>query len=220
MFLPMKSLYNVLLALTLTLTALSQTETPKETPNSPEISDIKVQLQLEKGPVDITLFASKAPIACANFLNLATRGFYDGNHFHRVIPGFMAQGGCPLSTGTGEPGYTFKNENHPSLTFDKKGLLAMANRGPDTNGCQFFITYDPAAHLNGGYTIFGEVTSGQEIIDNLVGKISRPGWRGDGKGDQIKSITILDSPEALFKAQKENIDQWTKILDQRYPVKE
>lgn len=208
----MKLLFTAILVLAFGLTITAQAEDTK-------ISDIKVQLQLEKGNVDITLFASKSPIACANFLNLAKRGFYDENRFHRVIPGFMAQGGCPESSGRGEPGYTFKNEKHPSLSFNKKGLLAMANRGPDTNGCQFFITYEPTAHLNGGYTIFGEVTKGQEIVDKLVGKIARTGWRGDGKGDLIKSITIQDSTVALFEAQKENITKWTEILDKRYPVK-
>ena len=215
----MKSTIRTCLLFALSLFSLSCAQAEDNT-DSEELKDIKVQLQLVKGNVDVTLFASKAPIACANFLNLAQRGFYDGNHFHRVIPGFMAQGGCPLSTGTGEPGYTFKNESHSSLTFTKKGLLAMANRGKDTNGCQFFITYGPAAHLNGGYTIFGEVTSGQDIIDSLVGKIARPGWRGDGKGDEIKTIQIIDSTDDLFAAQKANIQSWTEILDKRYPVKQ
>lgn len=125
-------------------------------------------IETEKGNIVVELFPDIAPIAVNNFVFLAREGWYDGVTFHRVIPDFVAQAGDPTGTGLGGPGYTFINEVDESLNFDRPGLLAMANAGPDTNGSQFFITYAPAEHLNGGYTIFGEVLEGMDVLQNLT----------------------------------------------------
>ena len=133
-----------------------------------------------KGVIKVDLLPEKAPLTVANFVNLAKRGFYDGLSFHRVIAGFMIQGGCPLGTGTGGPGYTFKDEPHPELVFDKPYLLAMANAGPGTNGSQFFITVGATPWLNFKHTIFGEVAdqASREVVDAIAasptGQMDRP----------------------------------------------
>ncbi|MDO5735186.1 MAG: peptidylprolyl isomerase [Propionibacteriaceae bacterium] len=141
-------------------------------------------LHTTKGDIVINLFDEQAPKTVANFTGLAggtkeyadpqtrqktTGKFYDGLGFHRVISGFMIQGGCPLGTGTGGPGYQFEDEFHPELSFDRPYLLAMANAGPGTNGSQFFITAGPTPHLNRRHTIFGEVTdeASQRVIDDI-----------------------------------------------------
>ncbi|WP_339096462.1 peptidylprolyl isomerase [Deinococcus sp. VB343] len=132
-------------------------------------------LKTSKGDIVVNLDAGAAPLAVNNFVFLALNRFYDGTRFHRVIDGFMAQAGDPQSAelslrdawGTGGPGYQFANEKS-SLTFDKAGVLAMANAGPDTNGSQFFITFAPTPFLNGGYTIFGQVAEGQDVADKLT----------------------------------------------------
>ena len=125
-------------------------------------------LHTEKGDVVLQLFPDKAPLAVNSFVFLARQGWFDGVRFHRVIPGFMAQTGDPSGSGRGSPGYFFDNEIDPTLKFDRAGLLGMANSGPDTNGSQFFITYGPAPHLDGGYTIFGEVLNGMEVLEQLT----------------------------------------------------
>ncbi|RME07136.1 MAG: peptidylprolyl isomerase [Anaerolineae bacterium] len=146
-------------------------------------------IQTEKGNIVVELFPDVAPLAVNNFVFLARQGWYDGVTFHRVIPGFMAQAGDPSGTGLGGPGYAFANEVSENLTFDRAGLLAMANAGPDTNGSQFFITYGPAEHLNGGYTIFGEVLEGMDVLNALTPR--DPAQGGDlPPGDQIITITI------------------------------
>lgn len=134
------------------------------------------------GRIVIRLFEKEAPKTVANFVGLAegtkefrdpktgqkaTRPFYDGLAFHRVIPKFMIQGGCPLGTGTGDPGYKFGDEYHPSLKHDKPGKLSMANSGPNTNGSQFFITVAPTPWLDGHHSIFGEVIEGQDVADQI-----------------------------------------------------
>jgi cyclophilin family peptidyl-prolyl cis-trans isomerase len=119
------------------------------------------------GNMEIELFADEAPVTVNNFIFLAIDGFYDGVIFHRVIPSFMIQGGDPLGRGTGGPGYKFQDEFVASLTFDRPGKLAMANSGPATNGSQFFVTVAPTPHLNGAHTIFGQITSGQEVADAI-----------------------------------------------------
>jgi cyclophilin family peptidyl-prolyl cis-trans isomerase/protein-disulfide isomerase len=124
-------------------------------------------IHTEKGNIVIQLFPDKAPLAVNSFLFLARQNWFNGVTFHRVIPGFAAQAGDPSGTGKGNPGYFFNNETS-DLIFDKPGLVGMANSGPDTNGSQFFITFGPAAHLNGGYTIFGQVVSGLEVAENLT----------------------------------------------------
>ena len=112
-------------------------------------------IETSKGTIKIDLFADETPMTVANFVNLAQRGFYDGLNFHRVIANFMIQGGCPLGTGTGSPGYRFGDEFVPSLRHDAPGKLSMANAGPGTNGSQFFITHVPTPHLDNAHTVFG-----------------------------------------------------------------
>lgn len=167
------------------------------------VKDIRVVMHTDKGDIEATLYASKTPIAVANFLNLAQKKFYNGLTFHRVIPDFMIQGGDPLGTGTGDPGYKFEDEFVPSLRFTVPGLWAMANSGPGTNGSQFFITHVPTAHLNDRHTIFGETTKGQDVINKIE------------KGDKIKSIDILDDTKDLFKAQAEKLEKWNARLEKK-----
>ncbi len=147
---------------------------------------MKAVIETSMGNIEIELFADKAPVTVANFAGLAQgtkeftdlktgkkakRKFYDGLTFHRVIPEFMIQGGCPLGTGTGGPGYQFEDETKNGLTFNKPGLLAMANSGPNTNGSQFFITEISTPWLNGHHTIFGQVVSNEDL--QLVKEIAR-----------------------------------------------
>ena len=189
-----------------------------EEAKAPE-KDIRILMKTSKGDIEATLYASKTPVTVANFLNLAKRGYYDGIHFHRVIPKFMIQGGDPTETGRGNPGYRFEDEFNDDLKHDGPGVFSMANAGPGTNGSQFFITHVATPHLNKRHTVFGKVTKGQDVVDSIVGKLSGPGWKTDGKGDKIISIKIIDSTDELFKLQKERIDDWNKVLDKRYPVK-
>ena len=141
------------------------------------------------GEFVVELYPAKAPITANSFVFLACKGFYDGVTFHRVLEGFMAQGGDPTGTGAGGPGYEFVNENS-DLTFDKAGVLAMANSGPDTNGSQFFITFAPADFLNGGYTIFGQVTEGMDVVNAITRR--DPDQNPTAKGDAIKTVTITE----------------------------
>ena len=119
------------------------------------------------GDVVIELFADKAPKTVSNFVFLARDGYYDGVTFHRVIKGFMAQGGDPTGTGRGGPGYTFGDEFHPQLRHDAPGIVSMANAGPNTNGSQFFITHGPTPHLDNRHTVFGKVTQGMDVVLNI-----------------------------------------------------
>ena len=141
------------------------------------------------GEFVIQLYADKAPITVNSFVFLARQGYFDGVTFHRVLEGFMAQGGDPTGTGSGGPGYSFVNENS-DLTFDKAGVVAMANAGPDTNGSQFFITFGPTPNLNGGYTIFGQVISGMDVVNGLTRR--DPNQNPNFPGDAIASITITE----------------------------
>lgn len=127
----------------------------------------KAKFDTNQGSFTITLFGDKAPKTVSNFITLSKQGFYNNLIFHRVISGFMIQGGDPQGTGIGGPGYQFEDEFDPSLTFSKKGLLAMANSGPNTNGSQFFITVAQTPHLNNKHTIFGEVTEGYEVVEKI-----------------------------------------------------
>lgn len=127
----------------------------------------KAKFDTSQGSFTITLFGKKAPKTVSNFIFLARNGFYDGLIFHRIIKDFMIQGGDPEGTGTGGPGYKFEDEFDDSLTFSKKGVLAMANSGPATNGSQFFITVKPTPHLNGLHTIFGEITEGYDVVEKI-----------------------------------------------------
>jgi cyclophilin family peptidyl-prolyl cis-trans isomerase len=133
-------------------------------------------LHTNQGPIEIELFDEDAPKTVDNFRTLAGKGFYDGLIFHRVIPDFMIQGGCPQGTGTGGPGYTFEDEFNDNKIV--RGALAMANAGPNTNGSQFFIvTTDAAPWLDGKHTVFGRVTSGMEAVDAIEGQPTRAGDR-------------------------------------------
>lgn len=146
-------------------------------------------ISTEKGDIEVELFADQAPLATNNFVFLSQQGWYDNVTFHRVIPGFMAQAGDPSGTGLGGPGYEFMNEVHDDLVFDGPGLLAMANHGQDTNESQFFITYGEASNLNGGYTIFGRVISGMDVLESLTPRDPSQG-SGLPAGDKILTITI------------------------------
>lgn len=146
-------------------------------------------IQTQAGDIVLELFPDVAPLAVNSFVFLAQNGWFNGVTFHRVLPGFMAQAGDPTGTGIGGPGYAFKNETTSELVFDRAGLLAMANSGPDTNGSQFFITYGPAEHLNGGYTIFGQVIEGMDVVDDLAPRNPQEG--GDlPPGDEIITIIV------------------------------
>jgi peptidyl-prolyl cis-trans isomerase A (cyclophilin A) len=161
-------------------------------------------LTTTQGPITVQLFPDHAPKTVRNFTDLAegarewtdpkTRSvtsakLYDGTIFHRVIPDFMIQGGDPLGTGTGGPGYKFGDEIHPDLRFDRPYLLAMANAGPGTNGSQFFITVGPTPWLNGKHTIFGEVTDGKDVVDTISRLKTGPGDR-PVEDVVIESVTI------------------------------
>jgi cyclophilin family peptidyl-prolyl cis-trans isomerase/protein-disulfide isomerase len=144
-------------------------------------------LKTVKGDVKLQLFADKAPMAVNSFVFLAENGWFNNITFHRVMPNFVAQAGDPSGTGYGGPGYTFNNEIS-DLKFNKEGLLAMANAGPGSNGSQFFITYGPAANLDGGYTIFGEVIEGMDVVKQLTPRDPQQGELPPG--DAILTVTI------------------------------
>ena len=181
--------------------ALAITALPAQSEES--MKDIRIIVKTDKGDIEGVLYPSKAPVTVANFLNLAKRGYYDGLKFHRVIPDFMIQGGCPQGAGTGGPGYRFEDECTPELKHDKPGIFSMANAGPGTNGSQFFITHVPTPWLDGKHTVFGHVTKGQDIVNAVA------------QGDKIKSIEILDPTDDLFKAQAKRLEEWNAILDKR-----
>jgi cyclophilin family peptidyl-prolyl cis-trans isomerase len=141
-----------------------------------------------KGPIEIRLMPEVAPMHVTSFIYLTSMGFYDGLAFHRVIPGFMAQGGCPLGTGTGGPGYEYSGEFKPGVKHDKGGLLSMANAGPGTDGSQFFLTFVPTPWLDGKHTIYGEVTSGMETLKALEA-LGSPGGR-TSEPLKIEKVTI------------------------------
>ncbi|MEZ5329415.1 MAG: peptidylprolyl isomerase [Verrucomicrobiales bacterium] len=167
--------------------------------DSKKISDVEIVINTNKGAIEATIFASKVPMTAANFLNLATRHYYDGIVFHRVIPDFMIQGGDPTGTGRGGPGYRFGDEIDPTLKHTKSGIFSMANAGPGTNGSQFFITHKDTPWLDGKHAVFGEVTKGQDVVDKIA------------KGDKIITVTVKGSTDALFKAEADNLKKWNGI---------
>ncbi|MFG0263070.1 MAG: peptidylprolyl isomerase [Novipirellula sp. JB048] len=124
--------------------------------------------ETSKGKIRVELFGDKTPKTVENFETLCKKEYYDGLSFHRVIPDFMIQGGCPQGTGTGGPGYQFEDEFHPELKHDGPGVLSMANAGPNTNGSQFFITHLATPHLDGRHSVFGKVIEGQDVVDSIV----------------------------------------------------
>ena len=160
-------------------------------------------ISTSKGVIRLTLFAEKTPLTVANFVNLARRGFYDGLNFHRVIGDFMIQGGCPLGTGTGSPGYRFEDEFDATLRHDQPGRLSMANSGPGTNGSQFFITHVPTPHLDDNHSIFGEVvdTNDQDVVNAI------------SQGDAIDTITIDGDVDGLFEQVSDRLSEWNAQLD-------
>jgi len=148
------------------------------------------RFKTEKGDIVVELYADRAPRTVENFVNLARAGFYDGTTFHRVIGGFMAQGGDPTGTGTGGPGYQFDDEFDPSLRHEAAGTLSMANAGPGTNGSQFFLTYGPTPHLDDRHSVFGRVSSGMDVLQSIR---ERDPQRDRDPGDRIDTIEIAES---------------------------
>ena len=147
------------------------------------------KLETDKGDILIRLTADKTPTTVNNFVFLAHEGFYDGTVFHRVIPGFMAQGGDPTGTGRGGPGYSFEDEFDPSLKHDGPGVLSMANAGPNTNGSQFFITHVATNWLDGKHSVFGYVKRGMDVVLSIP---ARDPQRPEYDGVVIRSITISE----------------------------
>ncbi|MCX5811876.1 MAG: peptidylprolyl isomerase [Proteobacteria bacterium] len=166
---------------------------------------ITATIKTNKGDIKLKLFADKAPLTVLNFVNLSKRGFYNNLSFHRVIPNFMIQGGCPLGNGTGGPGYQFKDEFSPELKHSKSGILSMANAGPNTNGSQFFITHIPTPYLDNKHTVFGEVVDSKD--NKVVNSIAM--------GDKINTILIEGDYTKLAENYKEQLDQWNKVLDKK-----
>lgn len=159
-------------------------------------------LKTNRGEIKLNLFPEIAPVTVINFVVLAQKGYYNGLKFHRVIADFMIQGGDPTGTGAGGPGYQFGDEFKEGVVFDRKGLLAMANAGPDTNGSQFFITHVPTEWLNYKHTIFGEVVSEED--QNVVNAIKQD--------DIIEEIVIIGETEKLFKENNEFYTQLKNFL--------
>ena len=147
-------------------------------------------ISTDKGDMEIELFADKTPKTVNNFVFLAREGFYDGTIFHRVIADFMVQGGDPTGTGRGGPGYRFADEFHPSLKHSKPGILSMANAGPGTNGSQFFITHIPTPWLDGKHAVFGQITSGMDVLMSIQ---PRDPMKPEYPGVKINSVTITES---------------------------
>jgi peptidyl-prolyl cis-trans isomerase B (cyclophilin B) len=164
---------------------------------------MQATITTSKGDIRLSLFAEKTPLTVANFVNLARRGFFDGLNFHRVIGDFMIQGGCPLGTGTGNPGYRFEDEFDATLRHDQPGRLSMANSGPGTNGSQFFITHVATPHLDDKHSIFGEVVDA--IDQDVVNAVAQ--------GDVIESIAIDGDVESLFEQVSDRLSEWNAQLD-------
>jgi peptidyl-prolyl cis-trans isomerase B (cyclophilin B) len=141
----------------------------------------RATIQTNKGTIKLELYDDKVPKTVENFETLAKKGFYDGLKFHRVIPDFMIQTGCPQGTGTGGPGYKFKDEFHKDLKHDGPGVLSMANAGPNTNGSQFFITHVATPWLDGKHSVFGKVTEGQDVVNAIK------------QGDVMEKVTVEDA---------------------------
>jgi cyclophilin family peptidyl-prolyl cis-trans isomerase len=153
--------------------------------------DYRANLHTEKGTVRIRFFAEEAPETVNNFVFLAREGYFDGTTFHRVIEGFMAQGGDPTGTGAGGPGYSIPDEFHPSLRHDRPGMLSMANRGPNTGGSQFFITHVATPWLDDRHAVFGEVVEGMEVVNAIR---ERDPQQDPEPGDRIERVEIEETP--------------------------
>ena len=164
-------------------------------------------MDTNKGTIRLKLFADQTPVTVGNFVNLARRRYYNNLKFHRVIPDFMIQGGCPAGDGRGGPGYKFQDEFVKELGHGKPGILSMANAGPRTNGSQFFITHVPTPWLDGKHTVFGEVVSAadQDVVNQIA------------QGDKIRSIMIEGDISELMESVKPLLDQWNAALDSNFP---
>ena len=149
----------------------------------------QIQIETERGNITIELFEDDAPNTVANFISLAEQGYYDNLNFHRVIPDFMIQGGCPEGTGTGGPGYRFGDECMPNRRHDAPGVLSMANAGPGTNGSQFFITHGAQPHLDGKHTVFGKVTDGLDTVNAIQ------------QGDGMHRMVVLQKRDHEYKVE-------------------
>ncbi len=160
-------------------------------------------IDTSKGEIRVELNARAAPTTVANFVNLAQRGFYDGLTFHRIERNFMAQGGDPLGTGSGGPGYQFRGEI--VLKHNQPGIISMANSGPGTDGSQFFLTHLATPHLDGLHSVFGKVVAGLPVVYELR------------RRDVINSILIEGDASSLFERRKTQLEQWNQLLDQNFP---
>ncbi len=168
-----------------------------------ETNGLSAVITTSKGNIRLRLFDEDAPLTVANFVNLAQHGFYNGLTFHRVIPDFMIQGGCPTGTGSGGPGYRFEDEFQSGRKHDKPGMLSMANAGPGTNGSQFFITHVPTPWLDNRHTVFGAVEgdADQQVVDSIKQR------------DEIRDITIEGDTTALLEQHKDQIKKWDAALE-------
>ena len=170
-------------------------------------TNLTANIETNKGTITIKLFADQVPMTVANFVNLAKRGYYDGIKFHRVINDFMIQTGDPLGTGVGGPGYQFADEFDSTLKHSGPGVVSMANAGPGTNGSQFFITHKATPWLDGKHSVFGQVTSGQDVVNKIQ------------QGDKMLKVTISGDASALMAKEAEAVKKWNATLDVKYPVK-
>lgn len=206
----MKKIIFTLLALFSSCFVSCGTETTPDQGKKKQLEDISAVIKTEKGDISVTLYASKTPVTAANFVNLAERGYWEGSNFHRVIRGFVSQGGKHKS-GIASPGYNIKNETYTEnpaiagLTHSKAGMLSMARLpAKHTNGSQWYITHAPTANLDGAYTVFGEVTKGLEIALNLA------------QGTKIIDVKITSNTTAIKDAYKEQMAQWNTALDKNF----
>tara|TARA_R110000824_G_scaffold52692_4_gene146238 strand:+ start:171254 stop:171862 length:609 start_codon:yes stop_codon:yes gene_type:complete len=190
-----KIIWALIVSLSFTLSANAQ--------EAKDPAELYAVIETEHGSMEFLLYKSVAPITVANFVNLATRGYYDGLTFHRVIEDFMAQGGDPFGDGSGGPGYQFEDEIR--MRHNQDGILSMANSGPDTNGSQFFITHVATPHLNELHTVFGKIHNGRELIRQI------------SRGDTIQSIRIEGNAAAFLERYADRVYQWNVILDENFP---
>jgi len=167
------------------------------------VADLKAVFETDKGTINVTLFADQTPLTAANFVNLVQRGYYDGLDFHRVIPDFMIQGGCPMGSGAGGPGYRFADECTEALRHDGPGVLSMANAGPGTNGSQFFITHVATPWLDGKHTVFGKVVddTDQDVVNAIEGQ------------DKLLKVTIEGDPTELLAEMCDQVTEWNLVLE-------
>ena len=149
----------------------------------------QIQIQTDRGNMTIEMFEDDAPNTVANMISLIEKRYYDGLNFHRVIPDFMIQGGCPQGTGTGGPGYDFDDECTLERRHDSAGILSMANAGPGTNGSQFFITHGPTPHLDGKHTVFGKVTEGLEVVNEIK------------QDDVMEKVLVLQKRDHVYEVE-------------------